>query len=153
MGSLLQAALQHYRSAARADRPAVLAVEPATAACVTASLAAGRPVTVDTSSPTIMAGLNCGTVSEIAWPVISAGLDAAVGVSEDQARSALTDLHSAGLPVGPCGAAALAGLRVAAGDPELAATLGLAPRLGRGARQHRGHRRQPGPDRRRGSAS
>ena len=125
VGSLLQAALQHYRSAARADRPAVLAVEPATAACVTASLGARRPVAVDTSSPTIMAGLNCGTVSEIAWPVISAGLDAAVGVSEDQARSALTDLHAAGLPVGPCGAAALAGLRVAAGDPELAATLRL----------------------------
>ena len=125
VGSLLQAALQHYRSAARPDRPAVLAAEPATAACVTASLAAGRPVTVDTSSPTIMAGLNCGTVSGIAWPVISAGLDAAVGVSEDQARAALADLHAAGLPVGPCGAAALAGLRVAAGDPELATTLRL----------------------------
>ena len=108
--------------------PRVLAVEPATAACVTASLAAGRPITVDTSSPTAMAGLNCGTVSEIAWPVISAGLDAAVGVSEDQARSALTDLHTAGVPVGPCGAAALAGLRVAAGDPELAGALGLGAR-------------------------
>jgi diaminopropionate ammonia-lyase len=127
VGSLLQAALQHYRSAARADRPAVLAVEPATAACVTASLAARRPVPVDTSSPTIMTGLNCGTVSGIAWPVISAGLDAAVGVGEDQARSALTDLHAAGLPVGPCGAAALAGLRVAAGDAELAGALGLDP--------------------------
>jgi len=46
-------------------------------------------------------------------------------VSEDQARSALTDLHTAGVPVGPCGAAALAGLRVAAGDPELAGALGL----------------------------
>lgn len=125
VGSLLQAALQHYRSSARADRPAVLAVEPATAACVTASLAAGRPVTVDTSFPTTMAGLNCGTVSQIAWPVISAELDAAVGVSEDQARSALTDLHAEGLSVGPCGAAALAGLRVAADAPELAATLGL----------------------------
>jgi diaminopropionate ammonia-lyase len=128
VGSLLQAALQHYRSSARADRPALLAVEPATAACVTASLVAGWPITVDTSSPTAMAGLNCGTVSEIAWPVISAGLDAAVGVSEDQARSALTDLHTAGVPVGPCGAAALAGLRVAAGDPELAGALGLGAR-------------------------
>ena len=57
--------------------------------------------------------------------MISAGLDAAVGVSEDQARSALSDLHAAGLSVGPCGAAALAGLRVAADDPELVATLGL----------------------------
>jgi len=125
VGSLLQAALEHYGSPARADRPVVLAVEPATAACVTTSLAGGRPITVDTSSPTIMAGLNCGTVSDIAWPVISTGLDAGVGVSEDQARSALTDLHAAGLSVGPCGAAALAGLRVAAADPELVETLGL----------------------------
>jgi diaminopropionate ammonia-lyase len=125
VGSLLQAALQHYRFVARADRPAVLAVEPAGAACVTGSLAAGRPVTVDTSSPSIMAGLNCGTVSAIAWPVIAAGLDAGVGVGEDQARSALTDLHEAGVPVGPCGAAALAGLRVAADDPGLAEALGL----------------------------
>jgi diaminopropionate ammonia-lyase len=128
VGSLLQAALEHYGSPARADRPGVLAVEPATAACVTASLAAGRPITVDTSSPTMMAGLNCGTVSEIAWPVISARLDAAVGVSEDKARSALHDLHTAGVPVGPCGAAALAGLRLAAGDPELAGALGLGAR-------------------------
>jgi diaminopropionate ammonia-lyase len=128
VGSLLQAALQHYRSARRADRPAVLAVEPESAACVTASLAAGRPVTVDTSAPTIMAGLNCGSVSEIAWPVIAAGLDAGVAVRDDQTRAALTDLHAAGLQVGPCGAAALAGLRAAAGDPELADTLGLGPR-------------------------
>lgn len=128
VGSLLQAALQHYRSNGRQDRPAVLAVEPVGAACVTASLAAGHPVTVDTSSPTVMAGLNCGTVSAIAWPVISAGLDAAVGVREDQARSALSDLHTAGRPVGPCGAAALAGLRVAADDPELSAALGLGTR-------------------------
>jgi diaminopropionate ammonia-lyase len=127
VGSLLQAALQHHRSSGRADRAAVLAVETATAACVTASLAAGRPVTVDTSAPTIMSGLNCGTVSAIAWPVISAGLDAAVGVGEHQARAALTDLHTAGLPVGPCGAAALAGVRVAAGDPALTGALGLGP--------------------------
>jgi diaminopropionate ammonia-lyase len=125
VGSLLQAALQHYRSVSRQDRPAVLAVEPASAACVTASLAAGRPVSVDTSSPTIMTGLNCGTVSAIAWPVISAGLDAGVGVTEGQARSAVIDLHTAGLSTGPCGAAALAGVRVAADDPELAGTLGL----------------------------
>jgi diaminopropionate ammonia-lyase len=128
VGSLLQAALHHYRSDSRVSRPAVLAVEPAGAACVTASLAAGRPVTVDASSPTIMAGLSCGTVSEIAWPVIAVGLDAGVGVGEDQARSALADLHDAGVPVGPCGAAALAGVRVAADDPGLAEALGLEAR-------------------------
>ena len=44
VGSLLQAALQHYRDPARRQQPAILAVEPVTAACVTASLAAGRRV-------------------------------------------------------------------------------------------------------------
>ena len=44
VGSLLQAALQHYRSPGRQQQPAVLAVEPVTAACVTASLAAHRRI-------------------------------------------------------------------------------------------------------------
>ena len=113
VGSLLQAALEHYRT----DGPAVLAVEPVTAACVGASLAAGEPVSVDTSAPTSMAGLNCGTVSAIAWPVIRERLDAAVAVTDEQARVALEDLHAAGVFVGPCGAAALAGLRVATLTP------------------------------------
>jgi diaminopropionate ammonia-lyase len=113
VGSLLQSALEHYRAAGRAHRPAILAVEPVTAACVTASLAAGKPVSVDTSAPTIMAGLNCGTVSSLAWPAVRAGLSAAVGVTDDEAAAALATLADAGLAAGPCGAAALAGLEAA----------------------------------------
>jgi diaminopropionate ammonia-lyase len=113
VGSLLQAALEHYRAAGRAQRPDVLAVEPATAACVTASLAAGTPVSVDADAPTIMAGLNCGTVSSLAWPTVRAALTAGVGVTDDEAAAALTTLEEAGLHVGPCGAAALAGLAAA----------------------------------------
>jgi diaminopropionate ammonia-lyase len=113
VGSLLQAALEHYRAAGRARRPAVLAVEPVTAACVTASLAAGAPISVDTRAPTRMAGLNCGTVSALAWPAIRAGLNAAVAVTDDEAAAALQALAAAGLDVGPCGAAALAGLHAA----------------------------------------
>jgi diaminopropionate ammonia-lyase len=111
VGSLLQAALERYRG--DGPRPAVLAVEPVTAACVTASLAAGRLVSVDASAPTIMAGLNCGTVSSLAWPAIRDGLDAAIGVTDEEARDAMRQLHAAGLPAGPCGAAALAGFRAA----------------------------------------
>ena len=44
-----------------------------------------------------MAGLNCGTVSAIAWPVIAGGLDAAVTVSDDAARVAVTDLRQLGV--------------------------------------------------------
>ncbi|TCC01603.1 pyridoxal-phosphate dependent enzyme [Kribbella soli] len=115
VGSLLQSAIEHYRVAGR--RTSVLAVEPVTAACVTKSLAAGRPVTVDTSAPTIMAGLNCGTVSSTAWPTIHRGLDAAIAVTDDETRAAQALLHSYNIPAGPCGAAALAALQVTDSRP------------------------------------
>ena len=111
VGSLLQAALPHYRNSIRKDHPAVLAVEPITAGCVTASLAIGKPIRVDTSQPTIMAGLNCGSISKIAWPVLRDGLDAGVTVTDDQARVEMQRLNELGLPAGPCGGAALAGVR------------------------------------------
>src|SRR4029450_2920504 len=104
---------QHYRRPARQQPPAVLAVEPVTAACVTASLAAGRRGSAETSEPTIMAGLNCGTVSTIAWPAIRDGLDAGVAVTDDQATAAARRLNELGVPAGPCGGASLVGVREA----------------------------------------
>ncbi len=123
VGSLLQAAIEHYRASDRARRPALLAVEPTSAACVTASLRTGAPVTVDTSAATAMVGLNCGTVSSLAWPAIRGGLDAGVGVTDDEALQALDRLHRSGVPAGPCGAAALAGVEAAATISELATLL------------------------------
>jgi diaminopropionate ammonia-lyase len=103
----------------------VLAVEPVTAACVTASLAAGHPVTVETSAPTCMTGLNCGTVSAIAWPVIRRRLDAAIGVTDDETGWARGILRENGVPVGPCGAASAAGVQAALDIPGGVETLGL----------------------------
>ena len=125
VGSLLQAAVEHHRRGDAPSRPAVLAVEPVTAACIAASLLAGRPTSVDTSFPTIMTGLNCGTPSLIAWPSIAGGLDAAIGVTDDEARGAVADLTGLGLRVGPCGAAALAGARALLADPDNRAALGV----------------------------
>lgn len=115
-GSLLQAALAHYRAAGRADAPAVLSVEPGNAACALAALEAGEVTSVPTGE-TVMAGLNCGTLSLLAWPFVANGLDAAVTVTDEAARVAMTDLAAAGVPAGPCGAAALAGVRAALEDP------------------------------------
>ena len=125
VGSLLQAAVEHHRRVDAPSRPAVLAVEPVTAACIATSLLAGEPTSVDTSFPTVMTGLNCGTPSLIAWPSIAGGLDAAIGVTDDEARGAVADLADLGLPVGPCGAAALAGARALLADPENRAALGI----------------------------
>jgi diaminopropionate ammonia-lyase len=125
VGSLLQAALQHYRDPALDQRPAVLAVEPVTAACVTASLAAGKPISVDTSEPTIMVGLNCGSVSTIAWSAIRDGLDASVTVTDEQASGGMHRLNELGVPAGPCGGASLAGVREALADPDHRALLSI----------------------------
>lgn len=133
VGSLLQAALQHFW---RTDTR-VLAVEPIGAACVTASLGAGRPIVVDTTAPTTMAGLNCGTVSRLAWPWIASRLDAAVGVADDESCWAAGVLHDAGVSAGPCGAAAAAGVEAVLRLPGGRAALGLgdsADGSGRGAR-------------------
>ncbi|WP_245866113.1 pyridoxal-phosphate dependent enzyme [Prauserella marina] len=108
VGSLAQAALSHYRGGAHS--PALLAVEPDSAACVLESLVAGEPVTVATGT-TAMAGLNCGTPSSLAWPLLSSGLDAVVTVTDDMASEAESDLRRLGVRSGPCGAATLAGAR------------------------------------------
>ena len=116
VGSLAEAVVRHYRST-EGDHPRVLSVEPDTAACVLASLSAGQPVTVDTGA-TVMAGLNCGRVSSLAWPVLRDGCDAAVCVSDDDAMRAVADLAGLGVSSGPSGAATLAGVRVAVSTPE-----------------------------------
>lgn len=102
VGSLAQAAVRHYRSSDTDPPPSVLGVQATNAAAVVSSLRAGKPVFVPTGH-TIMAGLRCGTPSENAWPYLSAGLDAAVTVSDEQAASAVHDLAAAGLDSGPCG--------------------------------------------------
>ncbi|MBA8950594.1 pyridoxal-phosphate dependent enzyme [Actinomadura namibiensis] len=110
VGSLAQAAVVHYRSGGSA--PTLLGVEPDTAASVLTSLIADRLTTVP-DGDTVMAGLNCPTPSTLAWPVLRAGLDAAVAVPDAAALRAARDLAGHGVPAGPCGAAALAGVRAA----------------------------------------
>jgi diaminopropionate ammonia-lyase len=126
VGSLAETVVRHYRRQGRHSdtRPSVLSVEPDTAACVLASLSAGRPTTVPTRA-TVMASLNCGTISSSAWPVLSAGCDAAVAVSAADALRAVADLDRLGFSSGPSGAAPLAGVRAALTNTARRAALGL----------------------------
>jgi diaminopropionate ammonia-lyase len=114
VGSLAQAAVAHYRRSGlpREQRPLLLSVEPDTAACVLRSLADGGLASVPTAA-TVMNGLNCGTPSSIAWPYLRDGLDAAIAVTDADAREAVAALSSAGVTAGPSGAAGFAGLRAA----------------------------------------
>ncbi|MFC4908883.1 pyridoxal-phosphate dependent enzyme [Actinomadura gamaensis] len=111
VGSLAQAAVTHYRGGPEPG-PSLLSVEPDAAASLLASLVAGRRVATPPGR-TIMAGLNCTTPSETAWPILRAGIDAAVAVSDADAARAVRDRGELGVDAGPCGAASLAGLRAA----------------------------------------
>src|SRR5215510_10094435 len=123
VGSLAEAVVRYYRRP-NYPHPCVLLVEPDSAACALASLAAGGPTTVPTGA-TVMAGLNCGTVSGSAWRVLRAGCDAAVAVSDDEALRAVEDLGRLGISSGPSGAATLAGVRAVITDPQRRAGLDL----------------------------
>ncbi|HYP48516.1 MAG TPA: pyridoxal-phosphate dependent enzyme, partial [Thermoleophilaceae bacterium] len=125
VGSLCAAAA---RFAARAGIR-LIGVEPASAGCLTASLAAGEPTAVATPG-TEMAGLDCAEVSPAAWPSLRDGVHGTITVSEEEARSAVRELASAGLSIGHSGAAPLAGLSALAGDlrcSELRDFVGLGP--------------------------
>ncbi|WP_433498687.1 pyridoxal-phosphate dependent enzyme [Sphaerimonospora sp. CA-214678] len=132
VGSLAAAAVRWaVHEAPKAYGPAVIAVEPVTAACVAESLRAGRPVSVPTPG-TVMAGLNCGTPSAPAWPALRDGLAGTIAVSDDEVGSVTRELAALGLDIGLCGAATLAALHRLA-DAADCGPLRDAVRLGGGA--------------------
>jgi diaminopropionate ammonia-lyase len=125
VGSLAAAAARH---AAHAGTK-VVAVEPATAACLTESLRAGEPTAV-AAPGTSMAGLDCSEISAGAWPTLRAGVHGTITVEDAEAHAAMRELASAGLAIGDSGAAPLAALHRLATDPEasaLRAAVGLTP--------------------------
>ncbi|KAF2152718.1 tryptophan synthase beta subunit-like PLP-dependent enzyme [Myriangium duriaei CBS 260.36] len=107
VGSFAQAVVSHFKHPDRST--AVMTVEPDTAACLWRSLTCGSPTTINTI-PTIMAGMDCGTVSTIAWPLLQT-VDVSTTVSDYEAHTTCLELAKMGLAVGPCGAAPLAALR------------------------------------------
>jgi diaminopropionate ammonia-lyase len=116
VGALAAAAVRHYA------RDAMIGVvEPLSAACGLSSAVAGHPVEVPPPHDSIMAGLNCGTVSIVAWPAIATGADVFVAIEDAAAERAMRDLADLGVVAGETGAASLAGLRalVDAGEPDL----------------------------------
>ena len=96
---------------------ALVGVEPVTAACLTASLAAGTPTSVPTPGTT-MAGLDCAEISATAWPTLRDGVHGTVTVTDEEVAEAVRELRAAGLAIGESGAAPLAALRALMGESE-----------------------------------
>ncbi|GMR22153.1 MAG: diaminopropionate ammonia-lyase [Acidobacteriota bacterium] len=110
VGALGAAATDFYKRAAGKTDPTIVGVEPETCASVLASIRKGELVTVPGPHPSMMAGLNCGTPSPVAFPTLKAGLDWCVAVEDSYAEAAMRTLAECGITSGETGAAALAGL-------------------------------------------
>lgn len=108
VGSWAHAVVSHYK--AKNSKNKIITVEPETAACFKESLHSDRLTTIETGE-TIMNGMNCGTPSMIAWPVLRDGTYATVTVSDVESHDSVQYLQSYGVNAGPCGAATLAALR------------------------------------------
>ena len=72
-------------------RPMMAVVEPVEAACYFHSMSAGgkEPRVISGELDTIMAGLSCGEVSSVGWPILSAHTDAFFACADHVARTGM----------------------------------------------------------------
>ncbi|CAF1122209.1 unnamed protein product [Rotaria sordida] len=108
VGSLAASVVHHYRAPNRTTH--ILGVEPTHAACVLRSLEADELKEVPGPHISIMAGLNCGKPSPLAWPLLRNGLSGSVAVDDSFAEEAMRLLAQDEVISGESGAAGLAGL-------------------------------------------
>lgn len=135
VGSFAAAGMWYYADRYGAKRPRLISVEPVEAACFLESIEKGDITTAAGSFRTIMAGLNCGTPSHLAWPIIRDGMDLFLAIPDEYAVRAMRryyypyadDPH---IVSGESGAAGLAALTALCEDKHLAEAkekLGLGP--------------------------
>jgi diaminopropionate ammonia-lyase len=110
VGAFAAAVARHFRSSQVSPRPKLVSVEPAGAACLFESVLAGRSVSVPGPHDSIMAGLNCGRPSLVAWPTLSRSVDLLVSVDDEPIREAMRLAAGSGIVSGETGAAGLGGL-------------------------------------------
>ncbi|PWN54122.1 tryptophan synthase beta subunit-like PLP-dependent enzyme, partial [Violaceomyces palustris] len=122
VGSLAQSVVRHYST--KRSTTEIISVEPETAACLYTSLLSGENIPIQTGE-TVMPGLNCGTVSSIAWPELLRGVLAAVKVRDCDVLETVNQLEAKDVRAGPCGAAPLAALSILLQNPNVAQNLGL----------------------------
>ena len=95
VGSFAAAGIWYYVNRYGPKRPKLISVEPLQAACLMESInsSGGQAVTSKGSFSTIMAGLNCGTPSIMAWPIIKDGMDLFLAISDNYAAKAMRQYY------------------------------------------------------------
>ncbi|MEX0781187.1 MAG: diaminopropionate ammonia-lyase [Dehalococcoidia bacterium] len=109
VGALAAAVVTHYRQPGR-HPTRIVGLEPAGAACVLESVEAGHPVTVPGPHRSMMVGMNCGTPSPLAWPLMRDGIDCFTALDDSRAVEAMRLLADEGVVSGETGCAGAAAL-------------------------------------------
>lgn len=110
----------------------VISVESDMSPCFQQSISATRPVIIDISQETLMAGLSCGEVSQLAWEILQPTLSHCVSITDDAVAPIMRLLahgldDSPPIEAGECSTAGLAVLLAAKRDPNLWLALDLGP--------------------------
>jgi len=121
----IAAAVSVQLRAAWNPAPALVVVEPEGAACLLASAEAGELTALPGPFDTGMGPLACGTPSLLAWQELDRASAFFIALPDAAAAAAVEMLAAEALATRLAGAAGLAGLLLAAGDPAARETLGL----------------------------
>ncbi len=89
VGALASAVCANFWLQWGTQRPLFIVTEPTQADCVYQSLKAGQRTVVEGSLNTVMAGLACGEVSELAWEILQGGTNVSVSVDDEYALEAM----------------------------------------------------------------
>jgi len=119
VGALAAAAARHL-----AGRCALIGVEPADAACMLESVRAGEVIELPGPHESLMAGLNCGTPSLVAWPDVKAGFDLFCAIDDQLAVEGMRRLAALDLEAGECSGGSVGAAAALLRDPEARAALG-----------------------------
>jgi diaminopropionate ammonia-lyase len=127
VGGFACAGVRFFRRRDDATRPRLIVVEPTDADCLFESISSpdGSIREGKGGQRSIMAGLNCGTPSIAAWPVLRAGVDLFMAIDDSSAEDAMQRLDRAGVISGESGAAGLAGLVALAGEHDVRVAMGI----------------------------
>ncbi|AXS42176.1 diaminopropionate ammonia-lyase [Breoghania sp. L-A4] len=130
VGGMAAAVAAHLWRRYGAARPAVVLVDPLRSACWLETIRAGKPVAVEGTLDTVMAGLACGEISQLAWTILKFSADAVIGIADEDAIDGMRMLAQgrfgdAPLVAGESAVAGLMGLMLAATDRDARSALAL----------------------------
>ena len=107
--------------------PIFVVVEPTNADCLFQSAVNGEPTVVHGDLDTIMAGLACGEVSLLAWPILESYVSHFLSIQDDSISKTMQLLANRDRPIvaGESAVAGLAGFLIACNDDNLKSKLML----------------------------